>query len=76
MFFCVVSRTIGTHYIMKSVGVFTDHLLFLIKMKLERSDGLDWEVIYEDKLTVTAVSLMVNQRGGRTVAGCIFWILM
>jgi hypothetical protein len=44
MFFSVVSRTIGTHYIMKSVGVFTDHLLFFfnIKIKSERFDGLDW----------------------------------
>ena len=42
MFFCLVSRTIGTHYIMKSVGVFTDHLLFLIKMKSERFGGSDW----------------------------------
>jgi hypothetical protein len=42
MFFSVVSRTIGTHYIMKNVGVFTDHLLFHIKMKSEGFDGLDW----------------------------------
>jgi hypothetical protein len=40
--FCVGSRTIGTHHIMKRVGVFTYHLLFRIKMKSEKFDGLDW----------------------------------